>query len=261
MISFHGKQEIKDFYIARVIKHRELDHLVQGIGYEVNKDKIKGCAVGCTLENYDHTRYPIELGLPEWLALLEDRIFEGLSVEESKLWPERFLSAIPVGVDIEPVKHLTAIKRLDRLITLQNSMLGKNNVDIDNVIKKVINSIETVKSCHEAELNGIPYDWTAARVNAWSAARSSDSAESVTGSAASSAAISAAWAAVWAAEWESAWVAAKSAEWSAACAAESSAASAALSAVWADESAVRSAESAAWVAEANDLIHILENIK
>jgi hypothetical protein len=72
MLSFHGKQEIKDKYLNRVIKHRELDNIIQGIGWENGK----GCAVGCTLENYNHSRYPMELGLPEWLARLEDKIFE-----------------------------------------------------------------------------------------------------------------------------------------------------------------------------------------
>lgn len=116
MLSFHNDQEIKEKYLNRVIKHRELDNLIQGTGWENGK----GCAVGCTLENYDHSRYPIELGLPEWLARLEDRIFEGLPRKEAILWPERFLESIPVGINLEKIKHMLAIKRLDNLIIIQN---------------------------------------------------------------------------------------------------------------------------------------------
>ena len=62
---------VKEKYLSRVVAHRKADNIIQGLGWEEGR----GCAVGCTLENYDHWRYPIELGLPEWLAHLEDRIF------------------------------------------------------------------------------------------------------------------------------------------------------------------------------------------
>jgi hypothetical protein len=72
------------------------DNLVRGIGWENGK----GCAVGCTLEDYKHSRYETELGIPEWLAGVEDTLFEGMSVEKSKTWPEMFLSSIKVGDDL-----------------------------------------------------------------------------------------------------------------------------------------------------------------
>ena len=76
--AYHDSQELKDHFIARVRAHRLADTLIQGTGWE----RGKGCAVGCTLEAYDHTRYPIELGIPEVLAYLLDRIFEGLARAE-----------------------------------------------------------------------------------------------------------------------------------------------------------------------------------
>ncbi len=100
MIAFHGKQEIKDKYISRVRAHREADHLIRGKGWENGR----GCAVGCTLEAYDHARYPIELGIPEWLARVEDTLFEGMPEEDAMLWPERFLSAIKPGTSLDKVK-------------------------------------------------------------------------------------------------------------------------------------------------------------
>lgn len=38
------------------------------------------------------------MGIPEWLARLEDTLFEGMSKEKSRAWPEVFLKVIPLGV-------------------------------------------------------------------------------------------------------------------------------------------------------------------
>jgi hypothetical protein len=99
LIAFHGSQDIKDKYIVRVRSHRAADELVQGTGWENGK----GCAVGCTLESYEHDRYPIELGIPLHLAYLEDRLFELQTPEDAQRWPERFLSAIRPGADLSKV--------------------------------------------------------------------------------------------------------------------------------------------------------------
>src|SRR6266850_1492332 len=102
MIAYHGKPEIKEKYLARLKKHRKLDHLIKGTGWETN-GVIKGCAVGCTLESYDHFRYPVELGIPVQIAFLEDAIFEGLPQNDALAWPEQFLSAITPGVDLSEI--------------------------------------------------------------------------------------------------------------------------------------------------------------
>src|ERR1700750_491921 len=79
LLAYHGQQSIKDKYLARVRAHRAADELVQGIGWENGK----GCAVGCTLESYEHRRYPIELGIPLHLAHLEDALFERQTPEDA----------------------------------------------------------------------------------------------------------------------------------------------------------------------------------
>lgn len=100
MLAFHGDQAIKDKYIARVKAHREADRLIRGQGWENGR----GCAVGCTLEAYDHSRYPVELGIPVSLATLEDWIFENLRHEDAMAWPERFLAAAKPGADLSLVR-------------------------------------------------------------------------------------------------------------------------------------------------------------
>src|SRR5262245_36437505 len=103
LLAYHGKKSVKSKYLSRLREHRRLDHLVQGTGWEKNGSGPKGCAVGCTLEKYDHARYPIELGIPVELAHLEDAIFEGLPKKEAMAWPSAFLNAIPVGADLSMV--------------------------------------------------------------------------------------------------------------------------------------------------------------
>ena len=98
MLSYHNDPAVKDKYVARVRRHRELDNIIQGYGWQGGK----GCAVGCTLESYNHSAYETELGIPEAWAELEDRIHEGLPLADAKQWPEQFLQAVPVGVGLVP---------------------------------------------------------------------------------------------------------------------------------------------------------------
>lgn len=105
LLSYHNSPALKAKYLARVQDHRRKGRLVQGVGWL----RDKGCAVGCTLGGYDPSRYPLELGVPEQLAYLEDQLFELLPAEEAMQWPEHFLTAIPVGVDLSGVWPAWAI--------------------------------------------------------------------------------------------------------------------------------------------------------
>ena len=188
LVSFHGDQAVKDKYLTRVRHHRELDHLLQGIGW--SPEDLKGCAIGCTLENYDHSRFPVELGLPEWLAHLEDHIFEYLSVEDSKSWPHDLLEALPVGVSdakMAKVRDGFQIFWLERQKTHidQSKYLGVA-VAIDTVVGLLQSSLDG----SEPESAAWSAAWSAAESAAWSAAESA--AESAAWSAAESAAWSAA---------------------------------------------------------------------
>jgi hypothetical protein len=100
MIAFHGDPTIKEKYLNRVRAHRAADEIVQGYGYW---EDGKGCAIGCTLHSSNHAAYETELGIPRTIARLEDGIFEGLSVDLARLWPERFLVAVKVGSDLSLV--------------------------------------------------------------------------------------------------------------------------------------------------------------
>ena len=99
LIAFHGDPKIKGKYLRRVQRHRKADELIRGTGF----NNGKGCAVGCTLNKYDHAAYETELGIPKVLARLEDVMFERMELDEAMKWPTRFLSAVPVGADLSMV--------------------------------------------------------------------------------------------------------------------------------------------------------------
>ncbi len=155
MITFHGKKEVKKFYIDRVRRHRLADELVQGQGWENGR----GCAVGCCLESYEHSRYPIELGIPQWLAYLEDHIFETLAKKEAMKWPEQFLKATPIGVEESVLNNL---RDRFQIFWLERQKSQIDCVKFSDVSKAIDGVIELFKSA---------IDGSEPESAAWSAAR------------------------------------------------------------------------------------------
>ncbi len=98
--AYHGKPKIRDKYLRRVRAHRKADQIVQGYGYWSDG---KGCAVGCTIHGESHAAYETELGIPQIVARLEDRIFEGLPKLKARDWPVRFLASIKCGADLSMI--------------------------------------------------------------------------------------------------------------------------------------------------------------
>lgn len=170
----------------------------------------KGCAVGCTIHSGDHSTYEDELGIPTWLAYLEDAVFEGLPNEYAMTWPEKFLEAIPVGVDLEKVKA-------PFLIFVLESTLDQFDHDKFPDVKSSFDTV--IRLYREGETNKNKFE-VAAEAAAAAARATWEAAEAV-------------WA-TWAAE-------ARRAAWAAAAAAE------AAEATWAAAAAARAAD-ATWAA-------------
>jgi len=170
MQAYHNDAGVKTKYVNRVAAHAAADAIIQGTGWENGK----GCAVGCTLENYDHSRYPIELGIPEWLARVEDTIFEGLPSQVAKGWPKQFLEAIPVGANLERVKAPFILLVLKSTLETQ-----ENNTHFDaeknpEILKVIQDSKEVLKqsiALWERNDIGTP-EWESAESAARSAAES-----------------------------------------------------------------------------------------
>lgn len=145
MNTYQGIITKKEF-VKELKKHQKADAFLQGT-YESTVDgEFKGCAVGCSLKSIaqatnvtvkfnDHTAYPKLLGIPTWLAKVEDRIFEGLSVKDSKTWPVEFAAAIPENVDLDKIKGPFLIMVLERALTKINH---KKNPEVKKAIEDVI---------------------------------------------------------------------------------------------------------------------------
>ena len=229
MLSFFGSQCLKDAVVARVREHQRLDQIAQQIYW----DGSKGCAIGCVLHSDEHMAFEQQLGLPVFLAYMDEHIFESLPLDEAKAWPLRFIEAVPVGVELA----LVFPRFMHWLMSDPQGMRQYAN-------RETLPIVDTLVELYARRIAGVPFDLRAA----WSAARSADSA-AWSAESAVSAARRAAWSAVnaaWGAESaeRAAWSAARSAE-DAAWGAESAARSAAWSAV---NAARRAAWSAAWSA-------------
>lgn len=223
MLTFKNNPELKARLIEQMKQHAELYELAKGQDWE----NSKGCAVGCMTHSgkNHHEQYPELFGLPEWLAHLEDFLFENFSNKYSKTFSVKLLEAIPVGVNIEAVQDEL------KLWILQNELHYDRTQWPD-----VANAVATVEGFLLRKIEGdnpTASEWSAARSAAWSAA------------------------------WSAAGSSVKSAEsarfaaWSADSAAAESAEAAAQSAESAVESAVESAE-AACERIANKLIELLD---
>lgn len=265
MNSYLNKPELKVAFVKEIEKHRKADQIIKGTYGKGDSGDWKGCAVGCSihslgiiegskLDTSEHSLYESKLGIPEWLARLEDTIFEGLPVEEAKQWPTAFAKAVPVGVDLNPVKYKFCA------FILKENIERVLKLDIkDDLKEQVVKAIQGVLSVHEKAIQTGEWDESAERA-AWSAERSAAaSAESAAWRAESAAraAASAAASAERSAEW-SAESAAASAAWSAESAAASAAASAERSAEWRAE---RAAASAAYTKYAKELLRLVKASK
>lgn len=226
MKAYHNDQMLKDLMLLSLQDHYDADEIVKGQYWEGGK----GCAVGCTIYSDQHKDYETLLGIPEWLAHLEDAIFEGLPNGKAKHWPIRFMSAIKTGVDLERVK-------IPFLIFVVESTLDKFDHKEFPDCKKAIDSVLVELRRDVIDKDQIKAAARAARAAAMAAVRSACAA-----SAAEAAAEASTWAemAVRAAVRAAAWAAVKAA------AGDASAAS-------------DTASAAAWEKFADKLIELIES--
>jgi hypothetical protein len=223
MLSFFGEQCLKDAVVERVREHQRLDQIIQGKYWEQCDDGVwRGCAIGCVLHSSDHRAYERQLGLPVFLAYIDEHIFESLPKEEAKFWPLRFIESVPVGVDLELVfpKFMHWV--------LSDPQGVRQHADA-----RTLPIFDALVEMYDKRIAGVPFDQSAAWAAAWAATEAAGPAAEAAGAAAEAAARTAAEAAARAAA-ESAAEAAWAAAEAAARAATEAAAWAARAAAWAD---------------------------
>lgn len=146
--------------------HSAADEIIKGTGWEGGKGRF----TGCSLNNYDHSQWPVELGLPEWMAHLFDEIFEGLPNSDAMAFATDLPRRIPVGVDLKPVQHWIAISRIDRMLETQRKALEANHSrGVHEAIARVVSALEVGRRAHEAEAGGNSCELESAAESAWSA--------------------------------------------------------------------------------------------
>jgi hypothetical protein len=258
----------KEEFVHELKAHQKADDFIRGAYWKEGK----GCAVGCSIESVsrlknlelknfsDYEKYPELLGIPEWLAQLEDALFENMALKKSKSWPVDFAEAIHTGADLEKIRVPFLV------VLLRHSLVSLSKVQFDasrypGVNQVIMGSHHAVQQMIEAQESGDQEKILAAHLAADSAACSADSAHS---------ADSAAYAANSVAR-----LAACSAAYSAACsavdsAADSAAYAAAYSAAYsaADSAAYAAADSAHSIARlavydyfADELLKLLRECK
>ena len=199
LISYKNDPKLKQMMVEEAQKHKKADAYIKG-AYEQRNGIFRGCAVGCAIEsinvrlgksinNDSHKAYEKELGFPRWLAYLEDKLFENLPDDESKNFPLEMLEAIPVGVNLEPVKWQFCAYLLNENI---NIVLGLEIAD--GLKTQVVDAIRQCLAVHESAIKTGVWDAIAAQ-SVQSAARSAWSASAAASAAAHSAVQSAAWSA------------------------------------------------------------------
>jgi hypothetical protein len=132
--TYHGSHELKAEFVARMQAHIAADEVMQGTGFE----RGRGCAVGCTYDEYDHALGPVRLGFPQWYEHWRDVVFEGLPENEAPAWALASLAAVPVGVDLEPIRWHLAIARHERDLQLMGSEKGDYASQCRSAITRVI---------------------------------------------------------------------------------------------------------------------------
>ena len=100
--AFHNDPAVQAMAMARVRAHEAADEIVQGVYWQHGK----GCAVGCLTHDAKTPHSTMErlYGVPKWLALLLDRVFESLPNAEAKTFPRRFIEAVPLGAALDAVR-------------------------------------------------------------------------------------------------------------------------------------------------------------
>src|ERR1700747_3635551 len=144
LLAYHNDTKIKTKYVKRVKAHQLADEIEKGYYWEDGK----GCAVGCTIEGSDHSKYEKELGIPKELAYLEDVIFEELPNGDAKAFPLNFLKAIKPGTDLSSVVPKFIIWQFE------DKQYGLKNIRAVKDDKEVYGFCEEVAALYKRKLKG-----------------------------------------------------------------------------------------------------------
>lgn len=133
MKAFHDDKTIKEKYLMRVKAHQIADEIIK--------------------EQYWKDEEWRTIGIPEWLAYVEDRLVDGLSNKSAKEFPLRFLTIIKIGVDLEKVKVPFLIFILERTLnTFDHEKFPKVKEALECVISLYKRDNSSIDEFKDAEM-------------------------------------------------------------------------------------------------------------
>jgi len=174
--AFHNKESLKQEIISRMKEHIELGQLVQGEGYD--KFSGKGCAVGCSINCYDHQSFADTLGVDIWIAQIYDSIHEDINVKHIAKFNIDFLNSIPIGMTIQQ-SDMVRLKLFYFILTRTippKFQKYKKIVAIINLFKQSIEGVIITKEQWEKVTDNIPKKYQFVATYAYASAYASASA-------------------------------------------------------------------------------------
>ena len=141
-LTYRGHPTVtKAMFVADMQAHAAADRLIAGRYETVSGSHWQGCAIGCGIHTInrvtgarhyhgDHAALARDLGWPEWLARLEETLFEGLPADQRAAWPERLARAVPDNADISAVRDLWLAKVLRQVVL---PVAGRNTAIVERV--------------------------------------------------------------------------------------------------------------------------------
>ncbi len=109
------------------------------------------------------SQFPRELR-PDWLGGIAEAIFAALPADENTKFMDDFFALVPTTRDMEPVRDMLAVMRLDRLIERH-----RQHIKLNDLFPIAISALKSMRRCHENELLDIPSYWADAELSAWGA--------------------------------------------------------------------------------------------
>ena len=186
MITAEQKTEL----LARIARHEALDTIAQGAYADAGGNGLlRVCAVGCAMVepadktpsiNNWHQAMEDMWGIPAWLGELEDRVFEGLPIEEAKTWPRRFVEAIPVDKELgQKLAHkLAALRLRETILPLAPTWPDDLREQVSSAVQGMVDALERGENLSAAESAAAEAAESAAAWSAKSAASATWAAKS-----------------------------------------------------------------------------------
>lgn len=165
-------KEIKAKIVKEARRHECADKFMFGRGaYESTNGVVKHCSIGCVRFALgldatigEHGKLCDPTGVPEYILLMSDYVFEGLPKEQAVTWTRRLWNAIPPGVDLAPATALICSR------LMLDEEIGLAHTAILDSVKQVARAIGELYARRAAGSEPKKKEWDAAWEQAYAAA-------------------------------------------------------------------------------------------